>query len=56
VRVIHPDEMRMDENTYCLVSAYTANKWAELLFEEKGFDKGRLWTMPEQCLFFVYQL
>jgi hypothetical protein len=54
--VVHPNEMKMDANTYCLVTAYTANEHAGKLFEEKGFDKSHLWKMPEQALFFVYHL
>ena len=54
--VISPEKLEIDENTYCLVAAYTANDFAEQLFESKGLDKTHLWQMPEHVLFYIYHL
>ena len=55
-KVLSPDEMQIDDDTYCLVSAYTANEFVERSFEERGFDKAHLWKMPEALIFYVYCL
>ena len=55
-KVIKPDMMQIDDDTYCLVSAYTANDFVTRLFEEKHYDKTHLWTMRKELLFYVYCL
>ncbi len=54
--VLKPNDMKIDKDTYCLVSAFSANNFVKQLFEEKGFDKAQLWLMPERALFFIYHL
>lgn len=55
-KVIHPNDMVINEMTYCLVSAFTANSFTVRLFEKQGFDQTHLWQMPEALLFYVYCL
>ena len=54
--ILSPAQMKMDERTYCLVSAYTANDYVAKLFDEKGWDRTHLWLMPRQVLFYIYHL
>ena len=54
--IIPPAQMKIDEQTYCLVSAYMANDYVAKLFDEKGWDKTHLWLLPRQILFYVYYL
>lgn len=54
--VLDPNEMLVDEDTYCVVSALTANEYVEGLFEERGFNKAHLWKMPRETLFYIYHL
>ena len=55
-QILHPDDMKIDANTYCLVSAYTANNFVEDLFEKNKFDITHLWKMHPNVLFYVYHL
>lgn len=54
--VLTPDKMQIGESTYCLVAAYSANKFVEQLFEKNDFDKSHLWQMPEELLYYIYHL
>ena len=54
--ILSPSQMKVDEQTYCLVSAYTANDYVARLFDEKGWDKTHLWLMPRQVVFYVYHM
>jgi len=54
--VLSPNQMIIDDDTYCLVSAYSANEFVKRLFEEKQFDKSHLWEMAEGTLFYIYHL
>ena len=55
--ILSPAQIEMDEQTYCLVSAYTANGYVAKLFDEKGWDRTHLWLMPRGVLlFFIYRL
>ena len=54
--IVKPSDMRIDEDTYCLVSAYSANDYVEKLFKAKGYDLTHLWKMPEGVLFYIYHL
>lgn len=54
--VLSPDKIEMDDNTYCFVSAYTANDYVAQFFMEHGFDNKHLWLMPQEILFYVYHL
>lgn len=54
--VLSPNEMTIDADTYCLVSALSANSYVERLFEKNGFDKAHLWKMHEGILFYIYHV
>ncbi len=55
-RVLSPDEMIIDSDTYCFCVAFTANEGVEALFKQMGFNTAHLWTMPEELLFYFYHL
>ncbi|MCL2218290.1 MAG: polysaccharide pyruvyl transferase family protein [Chitinispirillia bacterium] len=54
--IVHSSDMKIDEDTYVIVSAYNANSYVDKLFEECRYDKKHLWLMPSDILFYVYQL
>jgi hypothetical protein len=54
--VIHPDDMKVDDDTYVIVSAYTANDYVKKLFDERGYNTKHLYLIPKELLFYCYQL
>lgn len=55
-KILSPAEMRIDQSSYCLVSAYTANSAVKQLFEANGWEKDHLWEMPDTLIFSTYCL